>query len=35
LQIIQDGLHEMLMDVPARRDPLIDTMVAHFDAHLT
>ena len=33
LRIIENGLHEMLMDKPAMRDMLLDETVAHFEAH--
>ena len=33
LRVIEGGLHEMLMDAPAMRDPVIAETVAHFAAH--
>ncbi len=35
LEVIEGGLHEMLMDKPEKRDKIIAETVAHFEAHAT
>ncbi len=33
LTVVPGGKHEMMMDAPAMKDPILDAIAAHFDSH--